>query len=140
MAESDDDPPVELNISVDKIRDIVLMAREFDLAEFPDDPDPGSDPDAPADPETTLDDGEDPTEAELREMIDDLNEDELIDLIALTWVGRGDFGRAEWQEARDLARERQEKKASDYLLGMPTLSDYVEEGLATLGHTGVDVE
>jgi len=140
MAESDDDPPVELNISVDKIRDIVLMAREFDLAEFPDDPDPGSDPDAPADPETTLDDGEDPTEAELREMIDDLNEDELIDLIALTWVGRGDFGRAEWQEARDLARERQEKKASDYLLGMPTLSDYVEEGLATLGHTGVDEE
>jgi hypothetical protein len=140
MAESDDDPPVELNISVDKIRDIVLMAREFDLAEFPDDPDPGYYPDAPADPETTLDDGEDPTEAELREMIDDLNEDELIDLIALTWVGRGDFGRAEWQEARDLARERQEKKASDYLLGMPTLSDYVEEGLATLGHTGVDEE
>jgi hypothetical protein len=71
-------------------------------------------------------------------MIDDLNEDERIDLIALVWVGRGDFDRAEWPEARGLARERQEKKASDYLLGMPTLSDYLEEGLATLGHAGVE--
>ena len=138
MAESDDDLPVELNISIEKIRDIVLLAREFDLVEFPDEPDPGSDADAVVDPETILDDGEDPTEAELREMIDDLNEDERIDLTALVWVGRGDFDRAEWQEARGLARERQEKKASDYLLGMPTLSDYLEEGLATLGHAGVE--
>jgi hypothetical protein len=138
MAESDDDLPIELNISVEKIRDIVLLAREFDLVEFPDEPDPGEDPDALADAETVLDDGEDPTEAELREMIDDLNEDERIDLIALVWVGRGDFDRTEWQEARSLARERQEKKASDYLLGMPTLSDYLEEGLATLGHAGVE--
>jgi len=138
MAESDDDLPIELNISVEKIRDIVLLAREFDLVEFPDEPDPGEDPDALADAETVLDDGEDPTEAELREMIDDLNEDERIDLIALVWVGRGDFDRTEWQEARGLARERQEKKASDYLLGMPTLSDYLEEGLATLGHAGVE--
>jgi hypothetical protein len=91
MAESDDDLPIELNISIEKIRDIVLLARAFDFAEFPDDPDPGSEPDAVADPETILDDGEDPTEAELREMIDDLNEDELIDLIALIWVGRGDW-------------------------------------------------
>jgi hypothetical protein len=140
MAESDDDPPIELNVSVDKIRDIVLLAREFDFAEIPDDPDPGEEPDAVADPETILDDGEDPTEAELREMIDDLNEDELIDLIALAWVGRGDFGRAEWADAKELARERQEKKASDYLLGLPTLSDYLEEGLATLGHAGVEDE
>ena len=140
MGESDDDLPVELNISIEKIRDIVLLAREFDFAEFPDDPDPGSEPDAVADPETILDDGEDPTEAELHEMIDDLNVDELIDLIALVWVGRGDFDRAEWPEARALARERQEKKASDYLLGMPTLSDYLEEGLATLGHAGIEDE
>jgi hypothetical protein len=140
MAESDDDLPIELNISIEKIRDIVLLARAFDFAEFPDDPDPGSEPDAVADPETILDDGEDPTEAELREMIDDLNEDELIDLIALVWVGRGDFARPEWREARDLARERQEKKPSDYLLGMPTLSDYLEEGLAALGHAGVEDE
>ncbi len=140
MSDSDDEAPIELTISLDKIRDIVLLAREYDLAEVPDEPDPGEDPDAIADPETLLDEGEDPTEAELRELIDDLNEDELVDLIALVWVGRDDFGRDEWAEARTLARERQEKKASDYLLGMPTLSDYLEEGLAALGHAGIEDE
>jgi hypothetical protein len=140
MSDSDDEPPIELTISLEKIRDIVLLAREYDLAELPDEPDPGEDPDATADPETVLDEGEDPTEAELRELIDDLNADELIDLTALVWVGRGDFGRDEWAEARALAGERQEKKASDYLLGMPTLSDYLEEGLATLGHAGIEDE
>jgi len=138
MADSDDELLAELSISVEKLRDIILLARGFDLAELPDEPDPGDDPDTQEDPETVLDEGDDPTEAELRELIDDLNEDEAVDLIALVWVGRGDFDRAEWPEARALARERQEKKTSDYLLGLPTLSDYLEEGLATLGHAGVD--
>jgi hypothetical protein len=138
MAEDDDDEPIELNISIDRIRDIVLLAREFDMAEFPDEPDPGSDPDETEDREELLDDGEDPTETELREMIDDLNDDEVVDLIALAWVGRGDFGRAEWAEAKALARERHGQKSSAYLMGMPTLSEYLDEGLVTLGHPGVD--
>lgn len=40
MADDDDDDPVELNISIDKIRDIVLLVREYDMTEFPDEPDP----------------------------------------------------------------------------------------------------
>jgi len=140
MAEDDDDQPVELNISIDKIHDIALLAREFEMMDFPDDADPGEDPDADDDRETLLDEGDDPTEIELRETIDDLNDDEVIELIALAWVGRGDFGRAEWQEARALARERQEGKASSYLLGMPALSEYLDEGLVALGHPGVDAD
>ena len=31
-----DDEPVELNIGLEKIRDIVLKAREFDLEDYPD--------------------------------------------------------------------------------------------------------
>ena len=138
MPDAEDDPPIELNISADKIRDIVLLAREYDQTDFPDEPDPGEDPDAPEDREALLDEGEDPTEAELRILIDDLNDDEIVDLIALAWVGRGDFGRAEWGEARTLARERHEQKSSVYLMGMPTLSEYLDEGLVTLGHAGVD--
>jgi hypothetical protein len=144
MPEQDDDQPIdqpiELNISAEKIRDIVLKVREFDLTEFPDDPDPGSDPDEPADPDLVLDEGEDPTESELRDMIDDLNDDEVVDLIALAWVGRGDFSRAEWPEARTLARERHGAKSSGYLMGMPTLSEYLDEGLAALGHAGPDAD
>ncbi|MGE0417631.1 MAG: DUF3775 domain-containing protein [Acetobacteraceae bacterium] len=126
--------PIELNISVDKIRDIVLKSRQFELEILPDEPEPGSDLTVVEDREELLDQGEDPTEAELRELIDDLNEDEAIDLIALAWVGRGDFTRNEWEDARALARERDEASTSSYLMGMPTLADYLNEGVSALGY------
>jgi hypothetical protein len=126
--------PPELNIGLDKIQDIVLKARAFDLEDFPDDPDPGSDADAAVDREERLDEGDDPTEAELRELIDDLNDEEVIDLIALVWIGRGDFGVEEIGEARELARERHQGSSSRYLMGIPTLAEYLGEGLSAAGY------
>jgi len=38
-----------------------------------------------------------------------------------------------------LARERQRGPASDYLLGMPALGDYLEEGLSILGYPTEDI-
>jgi hypothetical protein len=105
-ANNERDEPAELNIGLDKIRDIVLRARAFGLQDFPSEPDPGAEPDAGQDREERLDQGDDPTEAELRELIDDLNDDEGVDLIALAWIGRGDFGKDELAAARELARER----------------------------------
>jgi hypothetical protein len=128
------DEPVELNIGLDKIQDIVLKAREFDQEEFPDEPDPGADADAGEDPEERLDAGDDPTEAELSALIDDLNDDEVVDLIALVWIGRGDFGIDELGEARELARERHQGASSRYLMGIPTLAEYLAEGLAAAGY------
>jgi hypothetical protein len=128
------DEPAELNIGLDKIQDIVLKAREFDQEDFPDEPDPGSDPDAAEDREERLDAGDDPTEAELRALIDDLNDEEVVDLIALVWIGRGDFGIDELGEARELARERHQGSSSRYLMGIPTLAEYLAEGLSAAGY------
>src|SRR5580692_332838 len=128
------DEPIELNIGVDKLQDIVLKAREFDQEEFPDEPDPGSDADASDDREERLDEGDDPTETELRDLIDNLNDDEVVDLIALVWIGRGDFGIDELGEARELARERHQGSSSRYLMGIPTLSEYLVEGVAAAGY------
>ena len=134
MPAIDDDEAEGLNIDLAKLRDIVLKAREFDQEEFPDDPDPGEEPETDIDRETLLDNGADPTEAELKGLIDDLNDDEIVDLLALVWIGRGDFGRSELSEARDMARERRPNQSSRYLMGMPSLDAYIEEGLATLGY------
>lgn len=128
------DEPVELNIGLDKLQDIVLKARAFDLEDFPDEVDPGSEVDEAQNREERLDEGDDPTEAELRELIDDLNDDEAVDLIALVWIGRGDFGIEELAEARELARERHEGSSSRYLMGIPTLAEYIAEGLAAAGY------
>lgn len=73
------------------------------------------------------------TEEELRELIDDLNVDEAAELVALAWIGRGDYDAAEWSEAVEQARQRANKRTSEYLLGMPLLGDYLEEGLEAIG-------
>lgn len=73
------------------------------------------------------------TEEELRELINDLNVDEAAELVALVWVGRGDYDAAEWTEALAAARERGNRRTSKYLLGMPMLGDYLEEGLEAIG-------
>lgn len=72
-------------------------------------------------------------EAELSALIDDLNVDEVAELIALAWVGRGDFSAAEWTDAVAGARERPYRRAAKYLLGLPQLADWLEEGLEAIG-------
>jgi len=72
-------------------------------------------------------------EQELRQLIADLNVDEIAELIALAWVGRGDFDASEWAEAVSAARDRGTRRVADYLLGMPMLGDWLEDGLEALG-------
>jgi hypothetical protein len=73
------------------------------------------------------------TEEELRELIDDLNVDEAAELVALTWVGRGDYDASEFREAVAEARRRSNNRTAKYLLGMPMLGDWLEEGLEAIG-------
>ncbi len=135
MARDYQNDPVELNISADTVCYIIAKAREFDVKVDPVEPDPGSNPIDSDESEILQDYPDDPTEDELRQAIDDLNVDEVVDLIALAWVGRGDFGPEEWEAAKVLARERHHAHSAAYLMGMPTLPEYLEEGLSTLGHS-----
>ncbi|RRH95299.1 DUF3775 domain-containing protein [Mesorhizobium tamadayense] len=76
---------------------------------------------------------EDLTEEEFRELINDLNVDEAAELVALAWVGRGDYEASEWVDAVAAARERANKRTAKYLLGLPQLADWLEEGLEAIG-------
>lgn len=76
---------------------------------------------------------EDFTEEQLRELINDLNIDEAAELVALAWVGRGDYDASEWAEAVAEARRRGNSRTAKYLLGMPMLGDWLEEGLEAIG-------
>ena len=69
-----------------------------------------------------------------------MNDDHQAELVALTWLGRGDFGPDDWAEAVKMARERRTHATSEYLIGTPLLGDYLEEGLAKLGFSVEDLE
>jgi hypothetical protein len=75
---------------------------------------------------------DDLTDEELRELIEDLNVDEAAELVAIAWIGRGDFDAEDFTQAVDEARERAVGSTATYLLGMPMLADYLEAGLDTL--------
>jgi hypothetical protein len=138
MAEKDE-APVELVIAPEKIGFIIVKAREYDAKVEPDDEDSGSNPADDLEADVLEDTGDDATLEELSAAIDALNEDEVIDLIAIAWIGRGDFSKEEWREARALADERHRRHSAEYLVGMPALGDYLEEGLASLGYSPTDL-
>jgi hypothetical protein len=131
----------ELAVSADTLAFIISKAREFDVKVEPVEPDPASNPSDDRETRVLSDYAGDPTLAELSQAIDELNEDESAELIALAWVGRGDFGREEWPQAVALARQRQKPgHCSEYLAGLPLLGDLLEEGYAEIGHSVEDLE
>lgn len=73
--------------------------------------------------------GGDPYYQELKTTINDLEPDQQISLVALMWVGRGDFSMTEWTEALQDAEEGWTDHTADYLIGTSLLADYLAEGL-----------
>ncbi len=82
----------------------------------------------------------DATEAELRAFIAGMNDDEKASLVAIMWIGRETYEAEELEEAIQTARDEATTPTEDYLLGVPLLSDYLEDGLDKLGIDVTDVE
>jgi hypothetical protein len=76
---------------------------------------------------------DDPVQQELRSFIDALTLDEQVDLVALTWLGRGDGTIDEWDELRAEAGRLHNNRTAAYLLGKPMLPDQLAEGLEQFG-------
>jgi len=123
-----------LTIALEKLAYIIEKAREYD-AEVPTDPDAAAGSDAADDDERQilLDTPDNPTEQELRDAIDGLNIDEREELLALMWLGRGDYAAGDWSAALRQARDTRTATETNYLLGTPLLADYLAEGVDALG-------
>ncbi|MCP4329092.1 MAG: DUF3775 domain-containing protein [Alphaproteobacteria bacterium] len=131
-----------LGIAVEKVGYILIKAREFDVKVGAQDTGPEHHPDPDdADYRDILEDySNDPTATELHAAIDGLNDGEKINLVALFWLGRGDYIIEEWADAVAQARDRHNDRTADYLTGSPMLSDYLEEGLIKHGYSLEDAE
>jgi len=127
-------------ISLDTVCYIIIKAREFDAKVDVEEPDAGSNA-ADDDMAGVLQDyADDPTYAELKEAIEDLNLDEQVNLVALTWLGRGDYTKEDWDEALAEATRAHNKRTAEYLMGIPLLGDFLEEGLAAFDLSCEEIE
>lgn len=137
-----------LDTDLETICWLIVKMREFEVEDViptePSDDDESVTPDQPTDTEELVDEAEnpdyvarvraDPIYDDVKRIIDDLNEDAQIELVALAWLGRGDYtGVQDWAEAVREARERHNDSTAEYLLGMPLCSEYLEQGLEQLG-------
>ncbi len=129
-----------MDIAIDKVRELILEARRLDVKEGGSDPDSGS---------NAIDDNEidvlasghgDASEREFRGIIAGLNVDERADILALLYIGRGDFSADEWDDAVALARDRDAEAGhlANYLIGTPNLPDLLDEGFAAIGDSFED--
>ena len=127
-----------LGISSEKVCYIIAKARQFEAKDVVADPDSGSNPTDDGVVSVLEDQPDDPVYDELMAFIAGLDEDEQIDLIALTWLGRGDASVEEWDDLRgEAARVRNERTAA-YLLGLPLLPEHLQEGLSQFGRSCED--
>jgi hypothetical protein len=131
---------VTLAISPEKVCFIIVKAREFDTKDEVSEPDPGSNPSDDMDVAVLEDHEDDPVVEELTSFIDGLSEDEQIDLVALAWLGREDYSASDWKTVREEAARAHNQRTATYLLGMPLLGDFLEEGLSMLGRSCEEFE
>lgn len=122
----------EFELNRDTVQFIIDKSREFhtrDDVNFDDEPETPNDDWSR---QIAADFAGDPYYRELKTTIEDLEPDQQVSLVALMWVGRGDYSSEEWNEAIGHAEDSWNNHTADYLIGTALLSDYLAEGLEQL--------
>lgn len=64
-----------------------------------------------------------------RQALDEMKGDAARNLVALIWIGRGDFAIADWDKALVAASDITKEGLADYIEGIPLVGDYLLQGL-----------
>ena len=125
----------ELRISSEKVCAFIEAAREV----------AGKVPSTAGDRTTTGDNSrlvtieeypqEDSRRREMVEFVAGLDVEEQTDLLALIWLGRGDYEFAEWDDAVAEAEARIAARDPDYMIGDAALPEYLGDGLEAFGRS-----
>lgn len=124
-----------LDVNPEGVCRLIQLAREFHAQEavtFP------NEPDRPSDywpTEILAAHPSDSSQDEFRSIVDDLDRDQQVQVVALLWLGRGDYDVAEWDDLLRDANDAWNERTADYLIAHPLLADYLTEGLDLLGYS-----
>ena len=133
---------MELLTPLETLCRLILRARELEAQV------PAADPDEDPDNVDDLDDdGEDQAlsvledelntgvEEEVQATLDDLADDQLVETLALAWVGRGTYDSSEWEDAFAEASDLSNDDKMDELMDMPLLASHLESGLTAFDYS-----
>ena len=122
---------MELSVSLETICRIIVRARELE-AQVPEVADEQDEEPLDADDAFAVmdDDTNTAVEEEIVTILDDLADDQIIEVLALAWVGRGTYDASEWDDALDAAKDSDSEAPVDQLMEMPMLAGYLDAGLA----------
>jgi hypothetical protein len=119
----------EIDVSLDKLANIILVARAYEAGIG----DERSGEVSPGSSSYSSDGSKERAARDLRDAIDALSEDEQAVLVALSSIGRGDFGAQEFDRALTMVFDRRGCFASDYIVGLPKISELLEDVAAAWG-------
>ncbi|MDJ0940371.1 MAG: DUF3775 domain-containing protein [Woeseiaceae bacterium] len=120
----------ELELNRETVQFLIDKAHEFHEREevtFPDEPE---NPNEDLALQMSEDFSDDPYYGEIKSTVEDLEPDQQITLVALMWVGRGDYSLGEWADALAHAQDSWNTHTADYLIGTSLVADYLTEGLS----------
>lgn len=124
-----------LNLNPDTVCFLISRAQVFHSREGLVLPDV---PDSPADDwarQALAEQADDTLYEEFKATVDDLEPDQQQALVALMWLGRGEFDKGEWHAALQEAQRNWGSNTAQYLIAHPQLADYLRDGLYELGYT-----
>lgn len=129
-----------LNIGLETICFIIAKAREFQAKEqvvIPETPMSPSDDWAL---QTLAAHSDDLGLLEVDAAVADMDPEQQAELIAIMWLGRGDYSIDEWDNALADAMDQfvEHDNTATYLLAHPMVSDHLEEGLIAHGYSCED--
>ena len=124
-----------LHIPLESLCYIISKARELQAKEDVVIPDTPASPSDDWALQVLADHSGDYTLAELADAVGEMNQRQRAELVALMWVGRGDYDIEDWESAVDDAIGDHSVRAAQYLLSHPMVSDYLEEGLIAHGYS-----
>lgn len=125
-----------LNLNPETVCFIIAKAREFQAKE--DVVIPEDQPLSPGDDwalQVLADHADDLSVQEVEVTVEDLEPDQQAALVALMWLGRGDYDITDWKEAIIEAAENLTDHTAQYLLAHPQVADDLEEGLSQHGYS-----
>ena len=124
-----------LELNPETVCFLINKAREFHAKEGVVIPDEPLSPSEDWARQILADHVDDLTYQEIKAAVDDLEPDQQAILVALMWLGRGDYDADQWDAACSDATEQWTPRTAEYIIARPLVADYLEEGLALLGYS-----